>query len=257
MQQNSNHDPGGTDSAASAKMRTFILFFVYIILALLLIPVLFICFLFRWPQPIVFYGKTAVLIGLTILGIKREISGRDNFRKDTTYIFMANHLSMLDGPMLITLIPQFVRVIAKEELFKVPILGHGMKIVGFISVDRKGQQSGKKSIAKAAALIRNRACSFLVFPEGTRSRDGSLQQFRRGGFYMALHSGVPIVPVSVSGAYELMPKGSFFIKKGKVKLYFSKPVASTGYTEDNLSGLITEVREKIALGIERIKTEND
>jgi len=248
---NSNQDLGGTDSAANVNMRTFILFFVYIVLALLLIPLLLICFLFRWPQPIVFYGKTAVRIGLAILGIKREITGRENFRKDKTYIFMANHLSMLDGPMLITLIPQFVRVIAKEELFKVPILGHGMKIVGFISVDRKGQQSGKKSIAKAADMIKNRNSSFLVFPEGTRSRDGTLQQFRRGGFFLALHSGVPIVPISVSGAYELMPKGSFFIKKGTVTLHFSQPILTDNYTEVTLPALMAEVREKIGLGIER------
>ncbi len=228
-------------------MRTIILLIIYIVTCILIIPLLLICPLFKWPQPIISIGRGSLRLGWLVLGIDIEVSGLENFAKNKSYVFMANHQSMLDV-VVIALIPQFVHVIAKKEMFKVPVIGLGMKIVEYVSVDRKGKRGGRKSIERAVSLIKEKKYSFLIFPEGTRSLDGKLQQFRRGGFYLALNSGVPIVPITISGSFELMPKYNFFIKKGKITVAFHKPVPVQGYDESSLSELMAKVRAEISSG---------
>src|SRR4030065_1329568 len=116
-----------------------------------------------------------------ILGIDVEVSGLERITPKTAYVFMPNHMSFLDGPLVMMLIPGAARVILKKSVLRLPLRALGMRHVGFVPVDRKGAEGGKRSIARAAALMRGRGCSFLIFPEGTRSRDGNLQPFRRGG----------------------------------------------------------------------------
>jgi len=198
-------------------MRTLIILFIYGLLAILLIPVLFFCYLVRYSQPLILIGKWAIWLGQKILGIRLEVSGLENIDKKASCVFMANHLSIIDGPMLFMIIPQSVRVILKKEVFRIPIIAQAMRQVGFIPVDRKRLRGGKESIDRASRHIKEEGCSFLIFPEGTRSRDGKLQPFKRGGFFLALASLAPIVPVSIEGSYELMPRGSFFAKKGKAR----------------------------------------
>jgi len=228
-------------------MRTIILLIIYIVICILIIPLLLICPLFKWPEPIIAIGRGSLRLGWFVLGIEIEVSGLENFAKNKSYIFMANHQSMLDVAV-IALIPQFVHVIAKKEMFKVPVIGQGMKIVEYVSVDRKGKMGGRKSIERAVSLIKEKKYSFLIFPEGTRSLNGKLQQFRRGGFYLALNSGVPIVPITITGSFELMPKYNFFIKKGKIRVAFHKPVPVQGYDESSLSELMEKVRAVISSG---------
>ena len=148
---------------------------------------------------------------------------------------MPNHLSFLDGPLVMMLIPGAARVILKRSVLRLPIVGLGMRHVGFVPVDRKGAAGGKRSIARAAALMRDRGYSFLIFPEGTRSRDGNLRAFRRGGFFLALESGAPIVPVTIRGTFELMPKGQWFARRGTVRVAFHEPVPVTGYTMETMA----------------------
>lgn len=120
-----------------------------------------------------------------------------------------------------------------------------MRHVGFVPVDRKGAEGGKKSIARPVALIRERGYSFLIFPEGTRSCDGNLQAFRRGGFFLALESGAPIVPVTIRGTFELMPKGQKYARRGTVRVVFHDPIPLSGYALETISGLMDRVREAI------------
>jgi 1-acyl-sn-glycerol-3-phosphate acyltransferase len=230
-------------------MRTIILFIFYVLITILLIPVLLISFLFGWSKPLIWAGKKAVGMGPLILGIRVEVKGRDSVDKDIPYIFMSNHLSFLDGPLLFWAIPQPVRVILKKEVFRIPVLGLGMRQVDFVPVDRKGIRGGKKSIERAVELIREKRFSFLIFPEGTRSRDGKLQAFRRGGFFLALKSQVPIIPISILGTFELMPKGSFFVKRGRIKIIFHAPVPVFDYSKDRLPGLSEKVRAIIRSGL--------
>jgi 1-acyl-sn-glycerol-3-phosphate acyltransferase len=231
-------------------MRTFILLIVYTILAILIIPVLLICYPLRFAQPIILIGKGGLWLGPKILGIRLDASGIERIDKKVSYVFMANHLSLMDGPLLFMLIPQFVRVLLKKEAFKIPVIGQAMRQVGFVSVDRRGLKGGKKSIDRATRMIKEKGYSFLIFPEGTRSRDGKLQPFKRGGFFLALNSQVPIFPVSIKGSYALMPKGSFFAKKGKVGVMFHPPVSVQGFDKDNLSQLIDKVRSVIQSGLD-------
>jgi 1-acyl-sn-glycerol-3-phosphate acyltransferase len=174
-----------------------------------------------------------------------EISGLDRLDPRTAYIFMSNHHSFLDGPLLMAYLGRPSRVILKKSILRVPVLGTGMRYVGFVPVDRKRALGGKKSIDLAARLIKERGYSFLIFPEGTRSRDGNLQAFRRGGFFLALASGAPIVPVTIRGTFELMPKGQKFARRGTVRVAFHDPIPAAGYTPETMAGLMDEVRKAI------------
>jgi len=212
----------------------------------MLTPLLLICALLNRPEPIFFVAKQAISVGQLILGLKVEYQGLHWIKKSQRYIFMPNHLSMLDGPLLFKVIPQNVRVILKQGVFKLPVIGEAMKEAHFIPVDRKGKQGGKRAVQRAVRMIQKNNISFLVFPEGTRSDTGKLQKFRRGGFFMAIDSQTPIVPVSIIGTYELMPRGSYFIKKGDVKIIFHPPINVEGFTHKNMSELIEKAWNTIS-----------
>ncbi len=231
-------------------MRTIVLFIVYALLAILLIPVLIFCYPLKFAQPIILVSRWALWVGQKILGIRLDASGIERIDKRVPYVFMANHQSLIDGPLLYLIIPQFVRVLLKKEAFRIPIIGQAMRQVGFVSVDRKGLRGGKKSIDRATCMIKEKGISFLIFSEGTRSRDGKLQPFKRGGFFLAVNSQVPIFPVSIKGSYALLPKGSFFAKKGKVGLIFHPPVSVQGFDKNNLSQLMGKVRSVIQSGLD-------
>ncbi len=231
-------------------MRTIILCLVYGIIAILYIPVIILGFLIRWPQPVILIGKGAIRLGQKILGIRLEVSGLERIDKKTSYVFMSNHLSAMDGPLLFMLIPQSIRVILKKEAFRIPVIGLAMRLVGFIPVDRKGLRGGKKSIDQATHTIKEKGYSFLIFPEGTRSRDGKLQVFKRGGFFLALNSQVPVVPVSIQGTFEIMPKKSFFIKKGNVNIAFHPVVPVQEFNRDTLPRLMDRVRDAVKSGLD-------
>ncbi len=230
-------------------MRTIILIVVYIILVLLLLPLLLFCCFFKFSRPVIGAGKAALHLGKAILGLRLEISGREQIERNKPYIFMPNHLSFLDGPLLFQVIPQPVRVILKKEIFKIPVIGMSMKNVEFVPVDRKGIRGGKKSIDNAGRLIKEKGYSFLIFPEGTRSLDGELQKFRRGGFFLALNSQTPIVPVTIKGTYEIMPKGDVFVKRGLIKIIFHPPVLVEGFDKSSIPELMESVRNTIRLGL--------
>lgn len=231
-------------------MRTIVVLVLYVILAILILPVLLLCYLGKWTNPLMAISKGALHVGKRILGVDLEVHGLEGIDKKVPYVFMANHLSFLDGPLLFMIIPQFVRVILKKEVFRIPIVGQGMRHVGFIPVDRKKLKGGKKSIDKASQIMKEKGFSFLIFPEGTRSRTGSLQPFKRGGFFLAHNSQAPIVPVTINGTYELMPRGSFFINRGKIKVDFHKPLPVGGFEKEKLPSLVERIRGIIQSGLE-------
>lgn len=230
-------------------MRTILLGLIYLVLLIFLSLLLLVCWPLGVREPLFAVAKWAMELGLWVLGIRVEVSGREAVDKKTRYVFMANHLSFIDGPMLLRLIPQSVRVILKKSIFRIPVLGLGMKYVGFVPVDRKGIRGGRKSIETAARLMRERGYSYLLFPEGTRSRDGRLQGFRRGGFFLAIETGTPIVPISIVGTFALMPRGSMFAKSGRVRVRFHPPVPSQGHSPESMGELIAEVRAAIEAGL--------
>jgi len=230
------------------RLRSIFLVVLYAFLLTLAIPLLLFCVIFGLRDPIIAYGKWAMRVTRVILRITLEVVGLDTLDPDEVYVFMPNHLSFMDGPLVATVIPRPVRIILKKAVFIVPVLGIAMRYVGFISVDRKGAQGGRKSIERAAALMRAKRYSFLVFPEGTRSRDGKLQAFRRGGFFLALESGAAIIPVTITGTYELMPRGQWYAKSGPIRVSFHDPILTTGYNVETMGALMDAVKESILRG---------
>ncbi|MBE3129154.1 MAG: 1-acyl-sn-glycerol-3-phosphate acyltransferase [Acidobacteria bacterium] len=226
-------------------MRTVFLVLFYIVLVILITPFIVFCMLTGLRDPVIAVGQWAMRVSRRILGIKVEALGLDRIAPRTALIFMPNHISFLDGPMLEMLIPGAARVVLKKSVVRIPVVGLAMRFVGFVPVDRKGAEGGKKSIARAVRMVREKGYSFLIFPEGTRSRDGKLQRFRRGGFYLALESGAPIVPVTIRGTFELMPKGQKYARKGTVQVAFHDPISAAGYTIETMAGLMEKVREAI------------
>jgi 1-acyl-sn-glycerol-3-phosphate acyltransferase len=230
-------------------MRASFLLLIYTLIIILVGPVLLVCWALGVRQPLMAIGRWAMRVSRAVVGIKVDVSGLERFDHKASYVFMPNHESFLDGPVMVMVIPQSVRVIVKKSVFATPVLGWAMLHVGCVPVDRRAEGGGIKSIEKAARYIREKGYSFLIFPEGTRSLDGKLQRFRKGGFFLAIMSGTPIVPVTIGGTFELMPKGQFGAKRGTVSAVFHPPVLVDGYSEGNVAELVEKVRAAVSSGL--------
>lgn len=218
-------------------------------LTLVAVPVVLVSAIFRLPDLFLGYGRWMMKVGRAVLGIEVEVRGRDRLDRRQPYVFMSNHESFLDAPLLVTVIDRPLRAIVKRFVFRIPVLGLGMKFAGYVPVDKDRRGQGRERIARAARLIKDRGYSFLVYPEGRRSGDGTLQPFKRGGFFLALEAGVPIVPVSIAGSYELMPRGSRRIRPGRVLITFHEPVDVAGLTRESMPALVERVRGAVASGL--------
>ena len=150
-------------------------------------------------------GITGARLGLWLSGVRLEVHGLDKIPHGRAALYMPNHQSNCDPPAVISILPP-VLVLAKQEFFRVPVLGWAMIYRGFIPVDRKNRERAIAAVEQAVESMKA-GNSFLAFPEGTRSRDGRLQTFKKGLFVMAIKAGALIVPISVSGARKIMPKG--------------------------------------------------
>ncbi|MCY7362135.1 MAG: 1-acyl-sn-glycerol-3-phosphate acyltransferase [Ignavibacteria bacterium] len=160
---------------------------------------------------------------LFIAGVKVQTIGKELLDENENYIFISNHLSFFDIPILMKAIPNNVRFIYKDSLTNTPVLGWGMYLGGYIPINRENVRDAMKSLKKAAGRILN-GISVVIFPEGTRSNDGSLGEFKRGMFVMADEAKVPLVPVTIIGSDEILPRNKFQIKSGTVKVVFDKPI---------------------------------
>ncbi len=161
---------------------------------------------------------------LAACGIKVETDfiGPKDF--DSPVIFACNHASQMDILVLYRALPVPFRFLVKKELFRVPLLGFAMKKAGYIPIDRKNSRAAVKSIKKAADSLRKGA-SIVIFPEGTRSKDGKLQNFKEGGFMLAVKSGCPVVPVAIKNSHKVLPKGAFIARPGKIDVIVGKPIS--------------------------------
>lgn len=178
---------------------------------------------------------------LWVSGIRVTIKGPVASLLQGSYIFMSNHESNFDIPVLLGCLPIQFRWLAKAELFKIPIFGASMRGAGYISIDRSNRQSSFQSLDQAARHIRT-GTSVMIFPEGTRSRDGKLLPFKKGGFVMAVDSGVPIVPLVVKGTHTVMPKKRLIIERGAVILEILPPIETAKYTRKTKDELMRCVR---------------
>ncbi len=181
--------------------------------------------------------------------IRVTVKGLSNIDPKRSFIYMSNHQSNFDIPVLLAYLPVQFRWIAKNELFKIPIFGYAMKRAGYISIDRSGRKSTLQSIRNAAEIIRN-GVSVIIFPEGTRSQDGNLKSFKNGGFVLAVDSGVPIIPIIIHGTWQIMSKNQLRIKPGRVFLEIQKPVESSNFSRKTKNDLLEKVRQIISDGLE-------
>ena len=196
-----------------------------------------------------FWGKSILVVSR----IKVTVKGMSNLDLAHPYIYMPNHQSNFDIPVMLGHLKVQFRWLAKMELFKIPIFGHAMRKAGYISIDRYDRESAFKSLETAAQKIKN-GVSVLIFPEGTRSRDGKLGAFKKGGFVLAIDSGVPIVPVVIEGTHEIMTKGKFQVNPGHVSMVIHKPIDTSAYTRETKEGLMEGVRKVICDGHEANRT---
>ncbi len=178
--------------------------------------------------------------------IRLKVEGAERVPADGPVVFMSNHESWLDIPVLLVAIPGQVRFLAKSSLFSIPFLGWAMRAMGFIPVDRENRRTAIKSFEAAAARIRS-GRSVLVFPEETRTPDGRLLEFQRGGFLIALKAGLPIVPVGLDGARGCMPKHTYLVRPGKITVRFGDPIPTAGRAVSEKSALMEATRNAIAV----------
>ena len=185
--------------------------------------------------------------GQSILLISRvdvRVIGLSNIQPDKSYIYMANHQSNFDIPVLLGYLPVQFRWLAKAELFRIPVFGRAMLGAGYVKIDRFNRKSAFESIRTAARRLKD-GVSVMIFPEGTRSRDGSIQKFKKGGFVMAIESGVPIIPVILRGTWPIMAKSSLRINRGDVEMEIAEPIDTTGYAMESKAELMDRVRDVI------------
>lgn len=181
--------------------------------------------------------------GVRLVGIKIDLIGLEYLRRGQNYIFMSNHVSNLDPPVLIPSIPGRCSVLVKKELFRVPVLGTGMKQAHLVPVDRSNREAAIESVNAAIRVLRE-GLHLVIYPEGTRSSDGRLLPFKKGPFHLACDSGVPVVPVTLLGTYEMWPKGRFALKTGTATAVFHPPIDPAHYQDREL--LLAAVRNAIA-----------
>ena len=178
---------------------------------------------------------------LKSLEIPLEVTGRDRLEPGQTYVLMSNHQSIFDIFALFRACDRPFRMVAKRALFWIPILGWSMWMCGFIPIDRSNRDRAIRSLERAARKIRS-GVSVLVFPEGTRSRDGTLQPFKKGVFMLALKAGVPVVPVVVLGTDAIMEKGSLRVGRADVTVRIGTPIETVGRDARGRDRLMDEVR---------------
>src|SRR5579863_5701076 len=161
--------------------------------------------------------------GVWITGVRVEIVGMERFDHSRSYIFMTNHVSNLDPPIQIPLIPRRTSVMVKRELFKYPILGRAMRMGSLVPVDRGNRDAGIEAVRAAKSVV-NQGLNMTIYVEGHRSFDGKLLPFKKGPFYLAMECGVPVIPITIVGTHYTMPKARFAIKPGLVKVIFHPPI---------------------------------
>ena len=183
------------------------------------------------------------IFGVRLAGVKIEVRGMERLEAGRNYIFMANHSSNLDPPVLLPTIPGRCSVLVKKEVFRVPILGTGMKMTSLVPVDRSDRESAIESVNAAIAVLRQ-GLHMLIFPEGTRSSDGRLLPFKKGPFHLAIDSGVFVVPVTILGTFELWPKTRFALRPGTATVVFHMPIDPRSYPDRD--SLMKAVAETIA-----------
>jgi 1-acyl-sn-glycerol-3-phosphate acyltransferase len=229
-------------------IRTLLALLWWVFAIILFLPWLIIWSLLSRTQDLMYWSSmNAVKVGLRIVGVRVRLEGLENIPPGPC-IFAANHVSYVDPLAFVPLIPRRVSVALKKELYRIPILGYGMLLAKFVSVDRESREGALDSLKTSVRYIKE-GLSFAVYPEGTRSPDGRLLPFKKGAFVMAIQAGVPIVPVSISGAQNLLRKGEWAIRSGEILIRFGPAVDASQYPITKRGDLLARVHDLVAAGL--------
>jgi 1-acyl-sn-glycerol-3-phosphate acyltransferase len=186
------------------------------------------------------------LTGVKLSGVRVETVGLEKFDPAGTYIFMSNHVSNIDPPLMMPLIPRRTSIMAKQELFKYPLLRTIMRVGRVVPVDRGNREAGIAAVREASKVI-HEGLNMTIYVEGGRSLDGKLRPFKKGPFYLAMECKVPVIPVTISGTYYVMPKRRFAIKPGLVQVIFHDPIEPKDFGDRE--ALMEKVRTAIDSGL--------
>jgi len=181
----------------------------------------------------------------TTAGARVRVHGAHHVRKGVSYVFLSTHQSLMDIPAMLGYLPAQLRIAAKKSLFRIPFMGWHLTRAGHIPIDRSSTQNAVASMQKAAGYLRNGVCAF-VFPEGTRSRDGYLHRFKKGGFKLAIQAQAPIIPISIIGSRQSLPADEMAFRPAQMEMYIDEPIPTTGLTNADIENLMATVYERMA-----------
>lgn len=225
-------------------IRPFYLASLIINTAVLAIIIIVISPFDRRGNVVHYIGKFWSLLNVYLSGTRLRIVGKDKIRRNRPYIVMSNHQSLFDVWALIGKMPLQLRWVVKGDIRKMPLFGYALERMGHIYVDKARGKNMVRSLESAARKIRE-GTSVVIFPEGTRSKDGRLQRFHRGGAVIALRSGVSILPVTVNGGRFVLPKNTLDLLPGKIQLVIGDVIEPTDFAEDRTEELLEAVRSAI------------
>jgi 1-acyl-sn-glycerol-3-phosphate acyltransferase len=229
-------------------IRTIIVLLYFCLAMLIILPLLVLWTIITGDATFMYDRfQEGLRIGLRIAGIHVHVEGLENIPPGVC-IFASNHASNLDPIALTPNIPRRVALLAKKEVFKIPVLSKAIRLAKLVPVDRGDSEAAAESVDLAIKYLKE-GLSFCVYPEGTRSQDGRLLPFKRGTFVMALRAGVPVVPVSLAGTQDLMRKGDWRIYPGEVTVGFGPAVNAAGYSMEQRDELRRTVQGIVAAGL--------
>jgi 1-acyl-sn-glycerol-3-phosphate acyltransferase len=225
----------------------FIVVFLSLYILLVGPPVILYSLITKDPDPVYWAGIKGVTFFVRAVGVRVRVKGLEHIPQGAC-LFAANHTSSADAPAIVGAIPRRVVVLLKESLFKWPIVGQAFQAVRFIPVKRGAREAGIASVEKAAEAMKA-GQSFLIYPEGTRSPDGRLQEFKKGAVIMAIKAGVPIVPMVCTGAHHIMEKHSLVIRPGEMVVEFLEPIDASKYSFEERDVLNQKVHDAMAAAL--------
>ncbi|HEY1422216.1 MAG TPA: lysophospholipid acyltransferase family protein [Candidatus Acidoferrum sp.] len=229
-------------------LRTlFIAIFLSLYIIVTGIPLLIYTVISKNPDALYWAGIRGVMFFVRAVGVRVRVTGTERIPRQTC-LFVANHTSSADPPAVVGAIPRRIAILLKKSLFKYPIVGQAFTLAHFIPVERSKHDSAIASVEKAIEAIRD-GQSFLIYPEGTRSPDGRLQEFKKGAVVMAIKAGVPIVPIICSGAHRVMEKRSLEIHPGEILVEFLAPIDASKYLFEDRETLNQVVHDAMAAAL--------
>jgi 1-acyl-sn-glycerol-3-phosphate acyltransferase len=228
--------------AAVRSLATYIAVSVYVLIVAP--PGMFLAIVFGWKDLLYILGHWGVRLGLALAGIRFRVAGREHLPRGRAAVYCSNHQSNVDPPVVFEALHPRLHILYKEELNAIPVLARAFRLGGFIPIDRRNRESAMRSIEAGASSLAA-GNSFLIFPEGTRSRSGQLLPFKKGGFLMAIKAQAPVVPIAVQGGRAAMRRGSWIIQPVTVSVRVGAPVETTGLTQDDRDDVIQRVHDQV------------